>query len=1106
MLRPRQHRSKRRRRFRRRSAARRAVAGLLRGGLWTAAILAFCIAAIAARLSFGTLSTEMLTEPLAAALTDRLAPGWSARIAETGIAMTDNGPALLASDIEILQPDGTPFLRARAGEIAIDPRRFAYGAISPTSIAFSGLDVRLTMPPDQAPDKPFSLENAVVGMVGLLSDRTGLTRSLNRLALSDARVTLAGQDGTERLTLAGVAIDMTRRTPDSLTVSVDAQGPSGRWRALGDIAGGAGQAQTVALTLRDLPLTDLLLLADAQGGPVEGDIAFSASARVAVAADGRLTDLSGVLEASPGTVTYHDRDQPPFTVTALRLEAEREADSGDIRIPSLLLETNGSRFALAGRLALDDPAHFWRLSLDGRDAVMPPLSPREEPLAIDTLELKMSGPRHGGVQLERLAVSGAGYGVALNGRIGGPGNEGGIRLGVQTARSNVRAILRFWPPFVTPEPRRYLIDNLSAGIMESLNVAVSMDAAQLAASRRKEPLPAEVAHTQFAASQVTLAAAPGFPPLEQMTISGVVTGATAAIAASSARAQIAPGEFLDLGEGRMDISRLTPPIQADIGFRLRGAAPALARLLQREALKPMFNVDLAPEALSGNADLSVSLSLPLIRHLQADQIVTRASGRIERLAFDFGQAENRLTEASMQLTLDPRNLSLAGKGLLGGMPADIDLRQPLRQRGGGAQADVTLTLDDAARAARGVDLGKRLTGPIVTRITAPFGGEAGKPPTPVKVDIDLTRARIDNLLPGWTKAIGRPGRLTFSAVSDNGYALTDIALNAGGVMARGRAQLGADGALKSASLTQARLSPNDDFALGIENGNGVYKLAAQGNLIDARPFLRLIREGSGRTPGGTGIDADIDVAVNILAGFNNEAISKAALKLGLRRGALARLRLTGSFSGAPLSAESGGAAGGTISLTTGNAGSALRFADIYAHMAGGDMQLRVDPGGDGTGMVMIRDFAIRNEPTMERVLAQSPKQLPVDPGNVPFTKLRVSFAHVPGRINIREGVLWGPGVGVTIEGNVDTRNERIDVSGTYVPAYALNNIFSQVPLLGPLLGGGQYEGLFAINFRATGALASPAVTVNPLSAIAPGIFRKFFDLGRADSGQQPSGQ
>ena len=77
------------------------------------------------------------------------------------------------------------------------------------------------------------------------------------------------------------------------------------------------------------------------------------------------------------------------------------------------------------------------------------------------------------------------------------------------------------------------------------------------------------------------------------------------------------------------------------------------------------------------------------------------------------------------------------------------------------------------------------------------------------------------------------------------------------------------------------------------------------------------------------------------------------------------------------------------------------------------------------------------------------------------------------------------------------------MTGTFVPAFAVNNLFSQVPVLGFFLGGAANEGLFAINFRISGSAASPTLSVNPLSAIAPGFLRKIF--GALDASGTASG-
>ncbi|MBV9075927.1 MAG: hypothetical protein JO048_00400, partial [Methylobacteriaceae bacterium] len=111
---------------------------------------------------------------------------------------------------------------------------------------------------------------------------------------------------------------------------------------------------------------------------------------------------------------------------------------------------------------------------------------------------------------------------------------------------------------------------------------------------------------------------------------------------------------------------------------------------------------------------------------------------------------------------------------------------------------------------------------------------------------------------------------------------------------------------------------------------------------------------------------------------------------------------------------------------------------------------------------------------------------------VAFTRLTAGFARTGSRVDYKDVVIFGSQVGFNLSGNVDYGRDQLDVSGTFVPAYGLNNAFSQVPVVGVLLGGGKTEGLFAIDFRVSGSAASPSIAVNPLTVVAPGILRKLF--------------
>jgi hypothetical protein len=90
-------------------------------------------------------------------------------------------------------------------------------------------------------------------------------------------------------------------------------------------------------------------------------------------------------------------------------------------------------------------------------------------------------------------------------------------------------------------------------------------------------------------------------------------------------------------------------------------------------------------------------------------------------------------------------------------------------------------------------------------------------------------------------------------------------------------------------------------------------------------------------------------------------------------------------------------------------------------------------------------------------------------------------------------VLRGSLVGASFQGLLYDPKGNIDMTGTFMPAYGLNRLFGEIPIIGILLGNGRDRGLIGVTFKLDGDADSPNVQVNPLSAIAPGIFRSIFE-------------
>jgi hypothetical protein len=180
-------------------------------------------------------------------------------------------------------------------------------------------------------------------------------------------------------------------------------------------------------------------------------------------------------------------------------------------------------------------------------------------------------------------------------------------------------------------------------------------------------------------------------------------------------------------------------------------------------------------------------------------------------------------------------------------------------------------------------------------------------------------------------------------------------------------------------------------------------------------------------------------------------------------------------------------------------GATLKLLDIADDVVGG--QVTVDGElSEIAGKRILKahlegeHYTLMRAPVMARILA-IPSLTGVasmlSGSGLPFMRLRGDFTYSGSRLTLERLLAWGEALGLTATGWVDLERDRLELDGTVAPAYALNAILGQVPVIGPLLGGGS-QGLFAANFRLSGASADPQVSVNPLSALAPGVLRQLF--------------
>ena len=294
------------------------------------------------------------------------------------------------------------------------------------------------------------------------------------------------------------------------------------------------------------------------------------------------------------------------------------------------------------------------------------------------------------------------------------------------------------------------------------------------------------------------------------------------------------------------------------------------------------------------------------------------------------------------------------------------------------------------------------------------------------------------------------------------------------------------------------MSSNDDLRLDIDGGERP-KATLRGAVLDVRSFLKGVMGGEGERDGQ---NFDLDVKVERAQGFNREQVSNFEFSGSRRNGSFGSVEARGRLGGAPFSVHGGEA--GVLNVRAEDAGAFARFLDVYTKLEGGSLELSLRQTAEGArGSATIKRFAVRGEPALHKLEQSAPvaqsqargyNPQPVteaDPA-MKFEKLVANFTRSGGRLDIKDGVIANASFGLTTQGFIDFSHDKMDLNGVYVPLYGVNNALGAIPLFGALLTGGQNEGMFAINYRASGSTSSPSLNVNPLSGMTPGFLRKIF--------------
>ena len=863
--------------------------------------------------------------------------------------------------------------------------------------------------------------------------------------------------------------------------------------------------RAVGIEARNVSSRDILLALRLNEGDFEANLPLSASVRAEISSGGTLQRLQGQVVAERGTIIDRGGAHTEVTIDHADVRFGWEASQRALVIP-FQIQSGGNQFTL--RAALEAPADqngVWLFSMARGDPVIDPVilasvgKSAEAGFAlnrvlvrarIDTLRRRVDLEQGDFSRIDTRPSHNVG--VAVTGSLDYSGAEPHLAFGVAATRMPMAVMKRMWPVFTAVRVREWVESHMSGGVVERVLIAGNAPLPNFRADG--PPLSDEGLSVDIETSGTTMRPIPDLPAIRDADLTARITGGTATVNLGRGTIDVTPGRRLNIASGVFEVPNTHPkPAPARVHFRIDGTVPAAAALLANPALRENVGIALDPDASRGTIAAQVTLNMLVGRNQSKKSASYTVTADLSNFAADKMLMGQKVEAPSLRVSASPDGYEITGDVKINGTPASIDLSK----KKGAADAELHLQakLDEAARRRLGIDFGGAVTGTIPVKVTTRVGGD--KDP-PLAVAADLTPVKIDNLLPGWVKPAGKSAHATYTLIKTaQSVRFEDLTIAGSGVNVKGTVELDGTNDIVSANFPVFGLSDGDKVTLKADRtGDGVLRVTMRGDVFDGTNFIKASLAGDSSKSKQKQIDLDLDVKLGTVVGHNGETLRGLNLRLMRRGGHIRSLAMNGKIGrDTPLKGDLRVRARDNhqvVFFETDDAGALFRFTDLYPRMFGGQMWVAMDPPTQDhapqVGTLYIRNFAVRGEPGLERVVSGAPGQ---GQGGVQFSELHCGFTRVPGRMAVHDGVVRGPVVGATIEGQIDYVRNDMRLRGTFVPFYGLNNMFGQLPIVGLFLGAGSNEGLLGITYEASGPPSAPRITVNPVTAIAPGLLRKF---------------
>ncbi|MFT7595399.1 MAG: hypothetical protein ACI8R4_002727 [Paracoccaceae bacterium] len=664
--------------------------------------------------------------------------------------------------------------------------------------------------------------------------------------------------------------------------------------------------------------------------------------------------------------------------------------------------------------------------------------------------------------------------ISLTGALDATDEGWRLSLDGQIDHLSRQRLLTLWPEGAVIKSREWVTNNMLGGTLSDLSFAL-----------RARPGAKPDIYAGFNFEDASIRFLKTQPPITGAFGQGTLSGRRFVAMSTKGQVVADQGGVVDISGTSFIVPDITvkPSTPALVRLVGGGSVTAILSLLNRPPLQVLRETPLPVDVAEGMAKVTGTVAFPLKKKVPFEELEFHLKGEVHNVSSSLLVPGQVLTAPVVQIEGDHKHLVLSGTGLVGPVPITAVWQ---REIGKGASKDSRLTgqveLSQLLVDTFGIGLPKgSVSGLGSGDFTLDLG--PGKPPS-ITLRSDLQGLGLHLPQLSWAKPKKASGLLEIAGTLGEQTRIDRLVVQTAGLSATGTVLNRSGGGLERALLSSVRmgnwLEASVEFVGRGENAPPDLRIL--GGTLDMR------RAEFGSSGGGK--SSPLQISLSRLQITDTIALHDF----------IGEFRTTGGLSG-PFRGKLNGQ-----TLVTGNlvprggrsavlvesidAGGVFRSAGVLDQGRDGDFKLSLLPAkepGEYDGTLRVTNTRVKDAPAIAALLNAISIVGLLDEmagQGIQFTEVDAKFRLGPSKLILHKSSAVGPSIGLSMDGVYDVPTGRLNMQGTISPLYLLNSIGSILTRKG--------EGVIGFTYKLKGTSSAPTVQVNPLSALAPGMFREIF--------------